>query len=214
MGSGTEDASPPPAGRLRRAALLLLLAVAVAVAAVGFDRLGLPSPPLFAGLTVGLAYALLWGRELAPPSLWMTAAQAVLGVLMGILVQPDTLTTLAGYWLPIILITLATLVLTILAGFLLAWATGVDRTTAIFGMIAGGAAGIVAVSDELGADSRLVAVLQYLRVLMIVLLMPVAVVIVFGGTGDQRALPAGDAVAWPASTAAVLAIALVGSGLG
>lgn len=214
MGSSDEDPSRSWARRLRRAALLLLLAAAVTAAALGYDRLDLPSPSLFAGLTVGLAYALLSGRQLGTPPLAVTAAQAVIGVVMGVLVQPDTLTTLAGYWLPVTLITLATLMLTILAGVLLAWATGVDRTTATFGMIAGGASGIVAVADELGADSRLVAVLQYLRVLMIVVLMPVAVVVVFGGTGEEAPSPAGDGVPWPVSTAVVLGIALVGSGLG
>ncbi len=212
MGTGNEEPSPP--SRLRRAVQLLLLSVAIAAAAVGFDRLDLPSPPLFAGLAVGLAYALLWRRELSPPPLWVTAAQAVIGVVMGVLVQPDTLTTLAGYWLPATAITLATLLLTVVAGFLLAWATGVDRTTATFGMIAGGASGIVAVADELGADSRLVAVLQYLRVLMIVALMPVAVVVLFGGTGEEGTLPVADPVPWPVGTAAVLAIVLVGSWLG
>ncbi|MFP5370928.1 MAG: AbrB family transcriptional regulator, partial [Actinomycetes bacterium] len=109
--------------------MLLVLAGAVAVVSVGFDRLGLPSPPLFAGLTVGLAYALLSRRELRAPALAVTAAQAVIGVVAGILVQPATLSTLAGYWLPVTLITLATLLLTIVAGLLLAWATGIDRTT-------------------------------------------------------------------------------------
>lgn len=213
MGTGNEGPSPAPMARFRRAAMLLVLSGVIAAVSVGYDRVGLPSPSLFAGLTVGLAYALLSRRGLKPPALAVTAAQAVIGVVAGILVQPDTLSILAGYWLPVTLITLATLLLTILAGFLLAWATGVDRTTATFGMIAGGASGIVAVADELGADSRLVAVLQYLRVLMIVVLMPVAVVVVFGGTGEEGAPPPGDAVAWPMSTAAVLAIALVGSGL-
>ncbi len=214
MGSGDVDPAPPPQGRLRRAALLLALGLAVVAATLGFDVLGLPSPPLFAGLSVGLGYALVLGRDLRPPALLVTTSQAVIGVVTGVLVQPDTLTTLADYWLPVTLITLATLLLTVLAGFLLAWATGVDRTTATFGMIAGGASGIVAVADELGADSRLVAVLQYLRVLLIVVLMPVAVVVLFGGTGERAAPPSGDPGAWPASTAAVLGMALVGSLLG
>jgi uncharacterized protein len=63
-------------------------------------------------------------------------------------------------------------------------------------MVAGGASGIVAMAGELGADDRLVAVMQYLRVLVIVLLTPVIVPLLFGtghvvaGAGDAR----GDAV--------------------
>ncbi|WP_324275542.1 AbrB family transcriptional regulator [Blastococcus brunescens] len=198
----------------RRALRLLLVAVAVAGVALALEQVGLPSPHLFAGLLVGLAYAFLVKDELRTPTWLSTAAQAVIGVVMGVLVQPDTLATVAGYWLPITLITLATLLLTVLAGVLLARFAPVDRTTATFGMIAGGAAGIVAVSNELGADGRLVAVLQYLRVLLIVVLMPLAVVVLFDGSGEQGALAAGGSTPWPLSTLAVAAVAAVGALLG
>ena len=39
-------------------------------------------------------------------------------------------------------------------------------------MVAGGASGIVGMADELGGDDRLVAFMQYLRVLVITLLTP------------------------------------------
>jgi uncharacterized membrane protein AbrB (regulator of aidB expression) len=42
-------------------------------------------------------------------------------------------------------------------------------------MIAGGASGIVGMSGELGADDRLVAFMQYLRVLVVVLLTPIGI---------------------------------------
>jgi membrane AbrB-like protein len=67
-------------------------------------------------------------------------------------------------------------------------------------MIAGGAAGIVAIADELDADNRLVAILQYLRVLSIVVLTPVVATTVFpgdhgfhGGAARQPAGSVGDA---------------------
>ena len=202
------------APRWRRVLRLLLIAALVAATAVGLDLLGLPSAHLFAGLVVGLGYAFIAQDELRTPGWLGTSAQAVIGVVMGVLVQPDTLGTLAGYWLPITLITLTTLLLTVLAGLLLARFTSVDRTTATFGMIAGGAAGIVALSDELGADGRLVAVLQYLRVLLIVVLMPVAVVVVFHGSGAQGTLAEGGSHPWPLATLAVLAVAVVGAGAG
>lgn len=191
----------------------MLLAGLVAVTTVGLDAAGLPSPDLFAGLVVGLAYALLARDELRLPGWTGTAAQGVIGVVMGTLVQPDTLRPLAGYWLPVTLITLATLLLTVLAGLLLARFTTLGRTTAIFGMIAGGASGIVAISDELGADGRYVAVLQYLRLLLIVVLMPVAVVVIFGTDGRQGDLGAGSGPAgpWPVAVLGVIVLALVGT---
>jgi membrane AbrB-like protein len=199
---------------VRTAARLLLIAAAIAVVAVGLGRAGLPSPELFAGVIVGLTHA-LWTRvDLRPPSLMLSAAQAVVGVVMGVLVEPDVLTELAPHWLPITGIVLATLAMTVLAGLLLARFGPLDRSTAAFGMIAGGAAGIVALSDELGADSRVVAVLQYVRVLMIIALMPLAVVVVFGGSGEKGAVEEAGAMPWWLATMAVLGIAVVGTWAG
>ena len=62
--------------------------------------------------------------------------------------------------------------------------------TGAFSMIAGGASGIIVMARELGADERMVAVLQYLRVLLIVVLMPVVATVVYGasaGGGDAAA---------------------------
>jgi len=62
----------------------------------------------------------------------------------------------------------------------LARTTPLDPPTAALGMIAGGASGIVGMSGELGADDRLVAFMQYLRVLVVVLLTPVGIAVLFG----------------------------------
>lgn len=178
------------------------------------ERVGLPSPALFAGVAVGLTHA-LWTRvALRPPRLVISGAHAVVGVVMGVLVQPDTLAELAPHWLPITGVVLATLALTVLAGLLLARFGELDRTTAAFGMIAGGAAGIVALSDGLGADGRLVAVLQYVRVLMIVSLMPLAVVVLFDGSGAEGSTGDPNAMPWWLATSTVVVIALVGTWAG
>jgi uncharacterized membrane protein AbrB (regulator of aidB expression) len=66
-------------------------------------------------------------------------------------------------------------------------------------MVAGGASGITAMARELGADDRMVAVLQYLRVLLIVVLMPVAATVLFGaepGSGGPTVADTGPG--WPA----------------
>jgi membrane AbrB-like protein len=48
--------------------------------------------------------------------------------------------------------------------------------------VAGGASGIVAMADELGGDERIVAFMQYLRVLVVTLLTPLLVPLIFPGT--------------------------------
>jgi uncharacterized membrane protein AbrB (regulator of aidB expression) len=94
-------------------------------------------------------------------------------------------------------ICVATLALTLVSGLALARVTELDRPTAAFGMIAGGATGIVAIARELGADNRLVAVMQYLRVLLVLALTaPVAAGVFSAGGGGHGASLGAPAVHW------------------
>lgn len=161
------------------------LAGGTAAGSVLLGALGIPSPTLMAALLVGIAYALKGPTTLTAPAPLSTAAEAVLGVAIGAYVELDTLQALGADLPAVLAINLATLALSVVAGTTLHKIAkdDVDEPTAAFGMIAGGASGIVAMSRELGADQRLVAVMQYLRVLVIVLLTPVLAVVVYGASG-------------------------------
>jgi hypothetical protein len=186
-----------------------VVAGAVAVTVV-FELLGLPSPALFGGLLAGLVRAVAFPSPRAVPGPVSTAALAVVGVSIGALLDPDTLRDVAGSWAPILLVVVATLALSVVAGLLLRLHRGITPITGAFSMIAGGAAGITAMARELGADERMVAVLQYLRVLLIVSLMPVAATVVYGATSDDAGGPAPVDVAWPAGLLFTTVCAVVG----
>lgn len=181
-----------------------------ASAAVGLlaDRLGVPSPALMAGLFVGLAVALGTRWDLDLPSAWMRVAQAILGVSLGLLVHPETLQELGGNAVPILVVMVLSLAATIVAGPIMTRISSLDRPTATFGMIAGGASGIVAISHELGADERQVAVMQYLRVLIITVTVPIVAGFAGGGgSGAAVPTPTGD---WFAGLATVVGCGIVG----
>ena len=167
--------------------VVLLVAVGLSVL---LTVLAVPSATLFAGLATGLGRALLVRRRLTLPRHGMTGAQAVVGVSIGALVSLSTLQAVAEDWLPVVAVTVATLVLSLVAGRLMALQPGVSRVTGAFAMIAGGASGITVMAREMAADARMVAVLQYLRVLLIVVTMPVAAAVVFGADAGGAAAPA------------------------
>ena len=147
---------------------------------MGFDRIGMPSSSLFAALLVGLIAALSPVRVPQVPPAVFRAAQAVTGVSLGVYVHSQSLDAVANAWLPVAMVSAGTLLLSLLAGWALVKTVGLDPPTAALGMIAGGASGIVGMSGELGADDRLVAVMQYLRVLVVVVLTPILVGVAFG----------------------------------
>jgi membrane AbrB-like protein len=188
---------------------LLVITGAVAVSLL-LDLVGLPSPTLFGGLVAGLARALLGGSRRQVPDAAFTGAQAVVGVAMGALVDPGTLRTVATNWLPVVLVILATLALSLVAGLVLRLQPGISPVTGAFAMIAGGASGIIVMARELGADERMVAVLQYLRVLLIVLLMPAVATGLYGAEPGTGAPAAGDDAGWAAGLLFTVGCSVVG----
>jgi membrane AbrB-like protein len=197
---------------MRTAAPWLVLGVASAAASLALSAAGLPSPTLFAALLVGLAAALTRPQAgLKLPNSSFVAAQAVCGVTLGAYLESGALEAIAGSWLPVALVSAATLGLSIGAGWVLARTTHLDPPTATLGMIAGGASGIVGMAGDLGGDDRLVAFMQYLRVLVVVLATPLLVT-AFGGGEGIAAAPSEDPLATPRDwliTAAVAPVAAV-----
>jgi membrane AbrB-like protein len=158
----------------------LALAAATTVAAFVLNRIGLPSASLFAALLVGLVAALTSRPMPEVPANTFRAAQAVTGVSLGVYVQSSSLSAVADSWLPVAIVSAGTLFLSLVCGWALVRWVNLDPPTAALGMVAGGASGIVGMAHELGADDRLVAVMQYLRVLVVVVLTPVLVALAFG----------------------------------
>jgi uncharacterized protein len=176
------------------------VALATVAATIAVGALGVPSPALFAALLVGLVHALAGGVPLAVEGRVASVGQALVGVAMGASLQLGSLTALGERWAGVAVVVVGTLGLSLAAGLVLAAVTGLDRPTALLGLVAGGASGIVGMSDELRADARLVAFMQYARVLIVVLVAPVVVALFLGGSDGG----AGAAASGP-SGAGVLA---------
>jgi uncharacterized protein len=159
-----------------------LLAGLTGAGTVAMAALAVPSPALFAGLLVATVLALAGLAPARVPRLATGAAQAVIGVVIGVLAQPGTLAGLAEDWLPVLLVTVGTLVVSMACGLLMGLRPGVTPLTGMLALTAGGASGLVAVTRELGGDDRVVAVVQYLRVGIVTATMPVVAAVVFGAT--------------------------------
>ncbi|MDN5859167.1 MAG: AbrB family transcriptional regulator [Pseudonocardia sp.] len=176
-----------PPSLARWAALLGLTAAGTA----GIAALAVPSPALFAGLLVAVALALAGRAPERVPAPATTMAQAVIGVVIGLLARPGTLSGIAQDWFPVLLISLGTLLVSMAAGLLLGLRRGVTPLTGMLALTAGGASGLVAISRDLGGDERLVAVVQYLRVGLVTATMPLVAAVAFGGTSGAAPVVAG-----------------------
>ncbi|MEK0084878.1 AbrB family transcriptional regulator [Geminicoccaceae bacterium SYSU G07066] len=166
--SGSRTSAAVGTGRLRTLtswAVLLVLSLALAFT---LQRAGLPAAFLLGALLVAMALALK-GIDLRLPRFSFLGAQALIGCMIAEAVTGSILATVAQAW-AVMLLTVAT---TILAGGIVGW--GLTRlevlpgTTAAWGSSPGAASAMVAMAEEYGADPRLVAFMQYLRVVVVVL---------------------------------------------
>lgn len=174
--SGTGGEAAPPRSPAVGTALVVGVTVALSVA---FTLLGLPSAVLFASLLGGMAHALTSPTVLAVPAWSYRVAQGLIGVVIGASVTLSALRRIADDVVPVVAVLVATLAISIGAGWLLALRRDVSLVTGVFSLIAGGASGVVAMAHDLGADERVVTVVQYLRVLVVLLTMPLVTAVVF-----------------------------------
>ena len=131
-----------------------------------FLLIHLPGPLLLGSMIVGIIFSLR-GISLHPPRCTFLGAQAILGCMIAQNLTGSIFTTLAAHWPMVIVILLATLISSAIIGWLLVRYSTLPGNTGAWGSSPGGAAAMVAMAQDYGADIRLVAFMQYLRVLLV-----------------------------------------------
>lgn len=156
----------------RQALTWVALAAGVLGGAALLDRVGFPAPQMILAIVVGAALAMS-GRLPQPlPKQVSVGVQAMLGVLMGSYLQLSLLTSIGLDLLPVLAVTAATIPVSVAVALVFARAAKVDVQTSTLGLLAGGSAAVVSAADELDADPRRVAFMQYLRVALVALSAP------------------------------------------
>ncbi len=132
------------------------------------QRAGLPAGWLVGPMLVALVVALLWEKHPTMPRWGRVASLAVVGGVLASAYEPSVVPLILRHWLPVVLVVCGTLLLSLGAGLLLSILARLDRKTAALGTLPGAASGMLAMSDPLGADARPVALMQYTRVVVVV----------------------------------------------
>src|SRR4051812_21915931 len=129
---------------------LVLAAAAITAGGWAAGQAGLPSSYLFVAIVVGIVAALAKPGWLELPHAFFPAGQAVAGVVVGTYLHTDTLTELGTRWVPVALVSAATLAITIAAGGPLARSAPLYPAPGSPGKVAGGGAGGGAVGGAPG----------------------------------------------------------------
>ena len=149
-------------------ASILLSAVALLVGII-FKEINVPAAWFFGPLAVSALSAVFGWHEIDLPRPVYLAAQALIGTALGAGIARGSLQTFADH-VVVFAIGVAVMLSTgALNGWILFRCTRLDIATALLGSLPGSATEMVAMSDKLRADARLVAVMQSFRVILIVL---------------------------------------------
>ena len=151
-----------------RAVGWVLLGIGSVLAGLLAQVTGTPAAWLVGPMLVAVAWALATPEHLRMPRWARVASLAVVGGVLAGTFRPSVLPLLATNWLSVILVVGGTLLLSLTAGLLLTRVAHIDGKTAALGTLPGAASGMLAMSGPLGADPRLVAVMQYTRVVVVV----------------------------------------------
>ncbi|AXF56997.1 AbrB family transcriptional regulator [Salicibibacter kimchii] len=166
-----------------------LLFVAVALMIGGFfSSIGVPAGWLLGGLLTGIFYG-LFIRAFDFTGWPFQMALAIVGINIGLIMEPDLFQQLTQYLLPLFITLVLTLLTGLFLGILLDRWTSLDRRTAFFCTIPGGASEVIAISNDYGADQRIVASFHTARITMFVLIIPFGIGMIYGegNVGAQSA---------------------------
>src|ERR1700733_7046930 len=166
------------------------LAIATAGAAI-FVLLNLPAA-LISGSVVFVATAALAGRPMRVPLPLARIGYVIVGILLGTVVTPETLHGIAAWPGSILLLMVCSLVMMGATMAYLRIVHGWDLFSALLGASPGAMAQVIALSTELGGDLRAIAIVQTVRVLLLVLGLPNGLAL-FGLVVPALPLPRGPA---------------------
>jgi membrane AbrB-like protein len=153
-------------GRLPRLVQwLVLLAISVVFASILF-KMGIPAAlllgPMLAAILVGIG-----GGTVRVADPFAYAAQAIVAMLIAAAITPSTLGSFIADWPLFLAVVLSTILASSSLGWLMSRRRILPGTTAVWGSSPGGASAMVLMAEAFGADARLVALMQYLRVVMV-----------------------------------------------
>jgi membrane AbrB-like protein len=192
---------PSRDGRALRWLLLFVLSIGLVVV---LELAGLSAALLIGPMLAGIIIAVT-GPAMRVPTPIFFAAQGLIGCMIGESITHEILVDVLAEWPVFLGAVVSVVAASMVFGWLLAGSRVLPGTTALWGSFPGAASAMTLMAEVYGADVRLVAVMQYLRVVL-VMLVASAVIGVFGGQPGQAAamvwLPPVD---WPA-LAATLAI--------
>ena len=183
---------PPFLHGIRLAPVLATLAVGIAGGGLA-ALAGLPIPWL-TGAMAGVAVAAVAGAPMVLPESWRLPVFVVLGISMGSGLTPEAVAAARTWPLSLLALAVAVPAMMLASVAVIARVPGWDRKSALLAATPGALSYVLAVAVESGVDVSRVAIVQAMRLVILVLVLPA--LIVYIGQAGVPDLPAVHEVPW------------------
>jgi len=146
----------------------LSLVVAAGVSGQLLAAAQVPAGRFLGPMVVAIVFA-VGGCTVRLPKFAFKGGQSVIGLLAAHSMSAAVLLEMGQTWPIMLLATVCTIALSLLVGIAMARFGDLPGTTAIWGSAPGAASAMISMAEEYGADARVVATMQYVRVVCVVL---------------------------------------------
>ncbi len=143
---------------------ILILISAILISFLKYTEL--PAAILLGSMISGIIISIK-GGTIRVPRLYFYFSQAVIGCLIAEMIIIDIFADLLRQWPMFLGIICSILLASYVLGFGISKCNLLHHTTAFWGLLPGGSSVMILMADAFGADSRLVAFMQYIRVLLV-----------------------------------------------
>lgn len=175
---------------LKPSALWMILIPLTALLSTLFELTGIPAALLLGAVIAGILMGTNGGM-VRVPRLPYLGAQAIVGCMIAAAITSDIVATFLDGWPLFVGVVIAILLASSLLGWIMSRLRILPGTTAIWGSSPGAATAMMLMSEAYGADMRLVAFMQYVRVVLVAITASVIARFWLGSAGA-----AAHAVVW------------------
>lgn len=146
--------------------------------------LSLPAALMLGPMVVGIVMARA-GSNIRVPGVLHRMAQGVAGCLIAAHLDASLLVRMGEIWPIVIVFVALTFVASCIVGWVAGRYAGIDGEVAIWGFLPGMAGTVIAMAHDHGLDSRLVALIQTVRLMVVIATMVVAALFLVGASAPH-----------------------------
>lgn len=147
------------------------LFTAAAIGGLLFSKLGVAAGILIGGVLFAAVYSVIFGKAVYPKKV-IPVQQVLAGAYLGLSVNKEAVASMGELIVPIVIMTIGMIIFALISGFIMFKITKMDLITSLLAASPCGVAELALVSEELGADTSIVGIVQTMRFVIVVSTFP------------------------------------------